>query len=1581
MKMFKRVSAFIMAFVMVFGLLPVLSATHAHAESYPDKNVTYSGNTNVVHAKYYETRAIAHTYENWYAIYGELPYDAAGGQFPVGGNTDYDPYYDRPMISAVYDNQKIYITYPEVGNTNEFWLLKINNTAVPVKDPNRNGVGHKATVEGADANRLVTFSFSFEELGLELNDLDKTMEFYFYWEGAKKWFAKVLPIVFTSEETALKSEAAVGMVGGDSLDLNVAPGALPEVIGDINDYYAKLVMSEKFVTVVEAGVTINNLPLVEGLATGGNIPGGGNGVKLPNRQYMNGLLFNYRDGKADWYRGSFGFGLVRTSEAGDLALVLLKENYRIDVKPLATYGTSALTADGSSYVSVRMEITYHTETLQHQAGQQYPVTIQWYVNGRYVGGTTLSDIKSWASIGRNKLFIDAVGDETDVTVNNYSVSYKVLSNNVLNGLSESTVLNGNSASAVSGKLNLPATLNTAVGALPITWELTNIAEDGTVKCSQSNTVTAVAKTAADEKTFTFTVADSAHAWDDGVVDPDATCNTPGKKTYTCEVCGATKTEEVPVNDKHNYVETGRTDATCTEDGVVNYKCSICGDTYDEVLTATGAHTGGKADCLNQAICGVCGQPYGETGGHKWVAQEGKDATCTEKGYTAYEKCSVCSAEQGKEDIGVADHTFLKGIASDEVKTEANCDDAAVHYAKCDNCEFVSDDVTVAVGEKLGHKPGAAATCITAQTCTRCPAIITPATGIHNHTVPAGHKDATCIEAGYDKFKCETCDDIKTDVIPATAIHNHTVPADHKDATCIEAGYDKFKCETCDDIKTVDIDIDADAHDMQSVAPQAPDFGVVGWEAYEKCSRCDYTEGYVKIPALIGVAKIGDKLYVSLEAAIADAADGAYIELLGSVSGPGLKIEKNITIDFRGNTYTFTVPATGSAGTTTLGMQILEGYDVTLTNGTLNVAEEYRTFYAVLIQNYADLTISGMTLDGTWLDRYTIKEYDYSYVVSVNCGTVLIENTIIKANDGGEDIALTLDKYSNDTRDYPAPTVTLNDVTVVDGLVRINGATVVINSGNYTGNGSNGLVAIDSGKLTINGGTFDAALGADGYSMAIWAKGGETVINDGLFKNKADFEGDPDHGSDLIYAKFDAYVEITGGTFEAADERWALNLHRFSPDAIIVVKGGSFKGFNPHDNNTENPKFNYLAAGCKAELVGEYYVVSDGTPDGYHWCEDGTLNELVYHEGQTATCTQIGWDAYEECTCGCYSTYVELPKLAHVYELDGEIWKCVCGKLPTGVINGNGVAINVVKGVPTAGTCYTNGIEGVIAAGGYMFDEDGLLFTGVAGEGAARRYYNNGIYARYTLVTDGVNVYYATADGSFAKGYTYVSGTFDAVNYPANRFYMFDAETGALIASSFVDGKYYDENGALVRWKMVKFEGNYYYLNGKGEVATGYTNVDHSITEDMPVGYYMLDENGQRLTGFDDNGVFYRDGRKITWKMVKFEGNYYYLNGKGEVATGYTNVDHSITEDMPVGYYMLDENGQRLTGFADNGVFYRNGRQITWKMVEFEGNYYYLLGNGTAAKGRRWVDHTVNAELIPTGKNYNFDLVTGALILN
>ena len=196
-----------------------------------------------------------------------------------------------------------------------------------------------------------------------------------------------------------------------------------------------------------------------------------------------------------------------------------------------------------------------------------------------------------------------------------------------------------------------------------------------------------------------------------------------------------------------------------------------------------------------------------------------------------------------------------------------------------------------------------------------------------------------------------------------------------------------------------------------------------------------------------VAAVGGTEYATLAEAVDVAGEGATVTLLKDAEGAGIVINKPITIDFGGKTYTFTEPAVGSTGTKSNGFQILqEAGAVTLTNGTLEVAKDAADAFYILVQNYADLTVEGMKLDGTYLDKYSLTDGD-SYVLSNNHGTVSIEGTTIKANnDGDKAFAFDACKFAS----YDAPTVTVDKDCEVYGNIEVSPeATLVIEGGSFT----------------------------------------------------------------------------------------------------------------------------------------------------------------------------------------------------------------------------------------------------------------------------------------------------------------------------------------------------------------------------------------------------------------------------------------------------------------------------------------------------------------------------------------------------
>lgn len=217
---------------------------------------------------------------------------------------------------------------------------------------------------------------------------------------------------------------------------------------------------------------------------------------------------------------------------------------------------------------------------------------------------------------------------------------------------------------------------------------------------------------------------------------------------------------------------------------------------------------------------------------------------------------------------------------------------------------------------------------------------------------------------------------------------------------------------------VEVSIATDAVNGKVLTSNVP----AGYKLVENKGVCSVEKVKVYI-AQVGVTK-----YESLQAAIDACKEGGKVTLLCDAKGPGVVIDKNITILFNGHTYTITEPV-GSAGTETLGFQILKGNKVVLNNGKIEIAEEAADKFAILIQNYADLTVYQMTLDGTNLGRYE----NYSYVLSVNCGKVTVNGkSVLTAKDGDGNYAL--DVYDYSSAGYSLPTVTVTSVVTINGKI-------------------------------------------------------------------------------------------------------------------------------------------------------------------------------------------------------------------------------------------------------------------------------------------------------------------------------------------------------------------------------------------------------------------------------------------------------------------------------------------------------------------------------------------------------------------
>jgi len=212
------------------------------------------------------------------------------------------------------------------------------------------------------------------------------------------------------------------------------------------------------------------------------------------------------------------------------------------------------------------------------------------------------------------------------------------------------------------------------------------------------------------------VAATGHDYDNGIITKKPDCATAGVKTFICKNDSShTYTESIPATG-HSYNEIV-TLPTCTEKGYTTHTC-VCGDSYIDTYIDALGHTGGTATCTRKAICKNCNEYYGE-------------------------------------------------FASHDYSTEWSHGNENGHWHECLHCS--------AHDKQVPHIPGAAATEKTAQWCTVCSYVITPALG---HTCTADNQWHT--NGTFHWHLCTSCGSWVN-----SKIHSYS---DDADTSCNVCGY-------------------------------------------------------------------------------------------------------------------------------------------------------------------------------------------------------------------------------------------------------------------------------------------------------------------------------------------------------------------------------------------------------------------------------------------------------------------------------------------------------------------------------------------------------------------------------------------------------------------------------------------------------------------------------------------------------------------------------------------------------------------------------------------------------------------------
>lgn len=183
---------------------------------------------------------------------------------------------------------------------------------------------------------------------------------------------------------------------------------------------------------------------------------------------------------------------------------------------------------------------------------------------------------------------------------------------------------------------------------------------------------------------------TGHTWNSGVVTKASTCNQKGAKTYTCQKCNTTKTEDIAV-DKTKHTGGTQTKnvvaASCRTTGYTgDVVCYGCGEILSagQVVEKTQNHKASApvkenikdADCThdgsydNVSYCEVCHKEMSRTKvetkalGHTWVSSKSAEKTYV---------CSVCGATKNEEvHSHVHEKTVVPATKNADGKIEWKC---------------------------------------------------------------------------------------------------------------------------------------------------------------------------------------------------------------------------------------------------------------------------------------------------------------------------------------------------------------------------------------------------------------------------------------------------------------------------------------------------------------------------------------------------------------------------------------------------------------------------------------------------------------------------------------------------------------------------------------------------------------------------------------------------------------------------------------------------------------------------------------------------------------------------------------------
>ena len=682
----------------------------------------------------------------------------------------------------------------------------------------------------------------------------------------------------------------------------------------------------------------------------------------------------------------------------------------------------------------------------------------------------------------------------------------------------------------------------------------------------------------------------------------------------------------------------------------------------------------------------------------------------------------------------------------------------------------------------------------------------------------------------------------------------------------------------------------------------------------------------------GKAKIGDTYYATLSDAVNSITDGTQttIEVLSddlNASGIIIPSGRNITIDFGGHTYNVTGNYAGSTGTKNQSFQLLKDSTIVMKNGTIK-----NTGGFMIIQNYSNLTLTDMVLDGR-------ENSNVSYALSSNNGHVLINgSTSMYVTEGNTafDMCWAPAYYANGTQIVVDTTGTISgkielDWWVPSGYVKTGDVNSSLNIQNIK---HIGTFAIEEGladELNITGGEFSSmpnisnlpegyvVTGTDTYTIVEGkAKIGDTYyatlsdavnsITDGTQTTIEVLSDDLNASGIIIPSGRNITIDFGGHTYNvtgnyAGSTGTKNQSFQLLKDSTIVMKNGTIKntgGFMIIQNYSNLTLTDMVLDGRENSNVS--YALSSN-------------NGHVLINGSTSMYVTEGNTAFDMCWAPAYyadGTQIEVDTTGTIsgkIELD---WWVPSGYAKTGDVNSS-LDIQNIKHIGTfaieegladelniTGGLYTTKMDADYLENGYAVATINNLYevrkldktnlTVVEEEGNTYLY-ENGTPVGYTgaLYVKSAGTSYEFKNGIVDKEFT---GTDKVDNYTV---YFTNGEKDVTInGTKEIDGnKYLFNKGVLSNYTGAKYvkddKTSYVFKNGivntnfNGIAIVDGRNVYFTNGEKDTSKNEIITHNNNKYA-FED-GVAYYTGAKYMKKI----GTSFVLNN-GIINTDFTGID-------------------------------------------------------------------------------------------